>query len=110
VATGRLAITWACLRGVPAARPDGLGSLVAGTVSAPAAALATAAVAALAVLAVPGRPWLGPLAVAVALVGAGLLLRQVLRRIGGVTGDVLGAVTETAVTVALVVLSLDLTG
>src|SRR5579871_2410911 len=31
--TGRLALTWACRRGVPAARPDGLGALVAGTVS-----------------------------------------------------------------------------
>ena len=30
--TGRLALTWACRRGVPAARPDGLGALVAGTV------------------------------------------------------------------------------
>lgn len=110
VATGRLAITWACLRGVPAARPDGLGSLVAGTVSPPVAALTTGAVAALAVLAVPGRPWLGPVAVVVGLAAAGLLLRQVLRRIGGVTGDVLGAMTETAVTAALVVLSLGPTG
>ena len=32
VVTGRLAITWAGRRGVPAARPDGLGALVAGTV------------------------------------------------------------------------------
>jgi adenosylcobinamide-GDP ribazoletransferase len=110
VATGRLAITWACLRGVPAARPDGLGSLVAGTVSPPVAALTTGAVAALAVLAVPGRPWLGPVAVVVGLAAAGLLLRQVLGRIGGVTGDVLGAMTETAVTAALVVLSLGPTG
>ena len=30
--TGRLALTWACRRGVPAARSDGLGALVAGTV------------------------------------------------------------------------------
>ena len=33
VVTGRLALTWACRRGVVAARPDGLGALVAGTVS-----------------------------------------------------------------------------
>ncbi|HEX4253750.1 MAG TPA: adenosylcobinamide-GDP ribazoletransferase, partial [Streptosporangiaceae bacterium] len=31
--TGRLAITWACRRGVPPARPDGLGALVADSVS-----------------------------------------------------------------------------
>ena len=30
--TGRLAVTWACRRGVPAARPEGLGALVAGSI------------------------------------------------------------------------------
>ncbi len=30
--TGRLALTWACRRGVAAARPSGLGAMVAGTV------------------------------------------------------------------------------
>ncbi|MFI0417055.1 adenosylcobinamide-GDP ribazoletransferase [Spongiactinospora sp. 9N601] len=30
--TGRLAIMWGCRAGVPAARPDGLGAMVAGTV------------------------------------------------------------------------------
>ncbi len=30
---GRVAMTWSCRRGVPAARPDGLGALVAGSVS-----------------------------------------------------------------------------
>jgi adenosylcobinamide-GDP ribazoletransferase len=105
VATGRLAITWACLRGVPAARPDGLGALVAGTVPVLTAAGAAVAVALLAVPAADGRPWLGPLAVAVGLGAAGLLLQRVVRRIGGVTGDVLGAVSETATTAALVVLT-----
>ena len=32
VVTGRLALTWACRRGVAAARQEGLGALVAGTV------------------------------------------------------------------------------
>jgi len=32
--TGRLALTWACRRGVAAARPDGLGALVAEKVNA----------------------------------------------------------------------------
>src|SRR5271169_5817784 len=32
VVTGRLALTWACRRGVAAARPDGLGALLAETV------------------------------------------------------------------------------
>ncbi|HEY0357454.1 MAG TPA: adenosylcobinamide-GDP ribazoletransferase [Mycobacteriales bacterium] len=105
VATGRLAVTWACLRPVPAARPDGLGALVAGTVPPAVAVVGTALVAALAVPAVPGRPWQGPVAVALGLTAAALLLRQVVRRIGGITGDVLGAVAETAVTATIVVLA-----
>ncbi|HEY0485157.1 MAG TPA: adenosylcobinamide-GDP ribazoletransferase [Mycobacteriales bacterium] len=106
VAAGRLAITWACLRPVPAARPGGLGALVAGTVSPVAAVAVTVAVLALAVAADGDRPWLGPAAVAAGLGAAGLLLARVVRRIGGVTGDVLGAVAETAATAALVVLTL----
>src|ERR1700722_8894146 len=39
--TGRLALTWACRRGVAAARPDGLGALVAGTVRPVVAAVIT---------------------------------------------------------------------
>jgi adenosylcobinamide-GDP ribazoletransferase len=108
VATGRLAITWACLRGVAAARPDGLGAVVAGTVPTVAAALATMAVGGAAVFAVPGHPRVGPLAVAAGLLAAGLLLRQILRRIGGVTGDVLGAASEVATTATLIGLSLTL--
>ncbi|MEV4759199.1 adenosylcobinamide-GDP ribazoletransferase [Micromonospora sp. NPDC049559] len=107
-ATGRLAVSWACRRGVPAARPDGLGALVAGSLPAAVPAVATVAVAALALPAVPGRPWQGPVAVLVALAAAGLLLRHAVRRFGGVTGDVLGAQVEVATT--LVYLGLVLTG
>jgi adenosylcobinamide-GDP ribazoletransferase len=107
-AAGRLAVSWACRRGVPAARPDGLGALVAGTVGKPVLAVATAAVAIVAVPAVPGRPWQGPAAVAAALVITLLLLRHLVRRFGGVTGDVLGATVETTST--LVYLGLVLTG
>jgi adenosylcobinamide-GDP ribazoletransferase len=105
-ATGRLAIGWACRRGVPAARPDGLGALVAGTVGAVPLAVATAAVAGGAVAAVPGRAWQGPVAVAAALAAALLLTRHAVRRFGGITGDVLGAACEVSATVALVVLVL----
>jgi adenosylcobinamide-GDP ribazoletransferase len=114
--TGRLALTWACRRGVAAARPDGLGALVAGSVrpAIPAAAtVATlaAAVAAVAVSAtvfsatVAGEPlgWTLPLAV-VAGLGAGFgVQRHAVRRLGGITGDVLGALAEIAATVTLVV-------
>ncbi|WP_399552927.1 adenosylcobinamide-GDP ribazoletransferase [Streptomyces sp. WELS2] len=37
---------------------------------------------------------------------ADLLLRRCVRRFGGVTGDVFGALAETAATASLVVLSL----
>jgi adenosylcobinamide-GDP ribazoletransferase len=104
--TGRLAVSWACRRGVPAARPDGLGALVAGTVGAPALTLGTLLTAAVAVPAVPGRPWQGPLAVVAGLAASLLLVRHAVRRFGGITGDVLGAAVEVATSVALVVLVL----
>ncbi|GAA3118755.1 adenosylcobinamide-GDP ribazoletransferase [Streptosporangium carneum] len=116
-AAGRLALTWACGTGVPAARPGGLGAMVAGTVRrGPALAvtalvlLGTAAVAAAcAVLAPhpPTGPWpasLGPPAAVVAgLLAALALRRRAVRRLGGITGDVLGALVETATATALVV-------
>jgi adenosylcobinamide-GDP ribazoletransferase len=111
VVTGRLALTWACRRGVLAARPDGLGALVAGSVSpviAAAVTLATlaGAVAAVAVSAtVVGQPlgWTLPLAVIAGLGAAYVLQRHAAGRLGGITGDVLGALAEVATTVTLVV-------
>src|SRR5690606_34391547 len=100
------AVGLACRRGVPAARPDGLGALVAGTVPATVVLLWALAVALLALPAVPGRPWQGPLAVLAGLAAAEVLLRHARARLGGVTGDVLGAVTETSVTVIFVCASL----
>lgn len=108
VAAGRLAITWSCRRGVPAARPEGLGALVAGTLPPVVPAALTAAVLGLAVLAgwlLPGRTgsWLLPAAAAAGL-GAGLALGwHARRRLGGITGDVLGAVAEIAAAACLVV-------
>ena len=105
-AAGRLAAAWGCRRGVPAARPGGLGALVAGTAGWAALAAGTLAVAAVALPGVPGRPWQGPLAVLLALVAALAVLRHAVRRLGGITGDVLGALVELTVTVAYVVLVL----
>jgi adenosylcobinamide-GDP ribazoletransferase len=107
IATGRLAVTWACRRGIPAARPEGLGALVAGTVPVGAALAWTAALAALAVFAAPHRPWLGPVAVVAGVGAAVALTRHTARRLGGVTGDVLGACVEVATTACLLVLTLD---
>ncbi|RQW85284.1 adenosylcobinamide-GDP ribazoletransferase, partial [Micromonospora globispora] len=88
--------------------PEGLGALVAGTVGPVALVVGTVAVALLAVPAVPGRPWQGPVAVVAALAVAVGLLRHVVRRLGGVTGDVLGATVEIVTT--LVYLGLVLSG
>jgi adenosylcobinamide-GDP ribazoletransferase len=106
-ATGRLAVPFACRRGVPAARPQGLGALVAGTVPVPVAALAAILVAGAAIAATPGRPWQGPATVAVSLAVVVVLVRHAVRRFDGITGDVLGAAVEVATTVALVGLSLS---
>jgi adenosylcobinamide-GDP ribazoletransferase len=98
----RTAMTLACRQGVPPARPDGLGAAVAGVLG-----LRTAwAAAALVVLACAAAgPHAGVAALA-ALACAELLLRRCRARFGGVTGDVFGALSETAATAALVVLAL----
>jgi adenosylcobinamide-GDP ribazoletransferase len=106
VATGRLAITWACQRGVPPARGEGLGALVASTVGPVALAAGTVVVAGAAVAAVPGRPWQGPLAVLASLVLAGGVVRHAVRRVGGITGDVLGAAAEVATTTVYIGMSI----
>ncbi len=107
VATGRLAVTVACRRGVPAARPDGLGALVAGSVGWHSSAAGALLLGAVAVFAVPGRAWLGPVAILAGLGASILLVRHATRRLGGITGDVLGAVVEVATTVTFVGLALS---
>jgi adenosylcobinamide-GDP ribazoletransferase len=106
VGCGRLAVAWACRRGVPAARSTGLGAAFAGSVGWPALLLGSAAVATVAVAAVPGRAWQGPVCVAAGLSVALLVQRQAVRRFGGITGDVLGACVEASVTAAYLVLAL----
>jgi adenosylcobinamide-GDP ribazoletransferase len=105
-AAGRLAVPVACRQGVPAARSEGLGALVAGTVPVPALAAGAVAVAAAGTFAVPGRMWPGPAAAAAAVLIAGLVVHHCVRRFGGVTGDVVGAAVEVATTAALVALTL----
>ncbi|MFF8956941.1 adenosylcobinamide-GDP ribazoletransferase [Streptomyces sp. NPDC014894] len=105
--TARLALTLACRPGVPAARPGGLGAAVAETVPVRlASAVAVLAVAgcagAGALLGGAGGAAHGALAVLAGLVAAQLLLRHCVRRFGGITGDVFGALAETAATAALV--------
>jgi adenosylcobinamide-GDP ribazoletransferase len=109
--TGRLALTWACRHAVTAARPEGLGALVAGTVRPALAVGITLAVLAAAVSVVStgltgSTGFTLPLAVVAGLAAAFVLQRHAVRRLGGITGDVLGALIETAATVTLVVASM----
>ncbi|WP_066936223.1 adenosylcobinamide-GDP ribazoletransferase [Microtetraspora fusca] len=166
-AAGRLAITWSCRDGVPAARPGGLGAFVAGTVRRGPALAVTAAVLVCAAVLLPalgsallphltdaprsvagqvhapaGMPpsyssggdvapyhvvtplvgvrvvetpfrssisWAAvtfPLAVLAGLGAAALLRRRAVRRLGGITGDVLGALVECATTTTLLLCAL----
>jgi adenosylcobinamide-GDP ribazoletransferase len=114
----RLTLPWACRTSIPAARPDGLGAVVAATVRPATAALATALVLA-ATAALSWQPhrtgtatlnWerLAGTADAVLLaVAIGVLTsRWASRKLGGTTGDVLGATVELALPTALLALAL----
>ena len=109
--TGRAAAVLATGPGSPAAHPDGFGALVAGATTA--RARVAAGIAVLAVAAGTAAVVSGPVAAlrAAAAVLAGLLAAAVLRRIavrrlGGLTGDVFGALIEVAGAAALLALVL----
>lgn len=112
---GRYAVVLACRRSLPAANADGFGALVAGTQRISIAVWSVVS----AVFAV-GAGWLdgpdgatrfdwGPavralIVVAVVALGAYAFTRHCARRMGGTSGDVLGATLELSTTVALVAL------
>ena len=107
----RLAPAVCAVRGTPAARTEGLGHAVAGTVTRTGAlvvAIATAAVGALAAGFATGlSSFWAPVGCAVAVVLAAVaasvaVRRHAVRRLGGITGDVLGAAVEIALATALV--------
>lgn len=100
-AVGRVGFSWVARRGVPAARPGGLGASVAG--SQPRwVPLVWWAVLAAAGYAFAG--WRGPAAVLLsALVTIGLSAHTA-RRFGGMSGDVLGAAAELGTAATLLVL------
>jgi adenosylcobinamide-GDP ribazoletransferase len=108
VAASRAALALGCAMGVPSARPEGLGALFAGTVHGWAVAAVWVVVAAVVsgVGVLTGMPWWqGLVAGAVALGGSVLLLRRVVKRLGGVTGDVLGALIESSFVLMVVVVA-----
>jgi adenosylcobinamide-GDP ribazoletransferase len=106
----RSALTAASRAGVPAARPEGLGAMVAGTVPPPAAVAAGVGAAAVCAGAAAVFGAYGAarhaLAVLAGLGAAELLLRRCRRRLGGVTGDVFGALAEVSATATLLALCL----
>ena len=106
VCTSRVALTITCARGVPAARPDGLGASHAGSVPRPivaAAWLAAAAVSAATLAWAGGTWWHVAIGFGVAATAVGLLVLRASRRLGGVTGDIFGAAIE--ITMAILLLS-----
>jgi adenosylcobinamide-GDP ribazoletransferase len=108
VCASRAALALCCVRGLRPARPDGLGRTYTQTV--PPLVVAGLWVVAAALLAVAGHAagldwWRGPLAAAVALACLAVVLTRVVRRFGGVTGDVFGACVEIALAALLVALS-----
>lgn len=108
VVSARLGLTWACTPRWRPARPDGLGATVAQSTTALGASLLSVALLCLA----GALGWLlignalGGLAlvagVIAALLAAHLVCRTAERRLGGVTGDVLGAAVEWSTTASLV--------
>jgi adenosylcobinamide-GDP ribazoletransferase len=111
VVTGRTAVVLATGPGSPAARPDGFGALVAGATSARARIAAVAALLAVTVAGAAaawgGYPAVrGAVAVLAGLCAGDLLRRLARRRLGGMTGDVFGAVVELSAAVALLALAL----
>lgn len=105
-----------CMRGVPAARTDGLGPLVAGSVGgvqviASGLLAAALAVALDALLTMDSAQHLLSGGATLAAVGSGiavgvLFALRCIRRFGGITGDVLGACVELVFTTVLLVAAL----
>ena len=111
--TGRVSVVIAT--SAPAARPGGFGALVAGrttaaeralTVGALACAVAAAGLTAGGTAGGPGLAARGLAATLAGLLAGGLLQRTARRRLGGLTGDVFGAILQVSVTAVLVTCAL----
>jgi adenosylcobinamide-GDP ribazoletransferase len=105
VCCSRAALCLICLRGVPAARGDGLGVAVAGSVPRWAAVgcwLAVLLIMTAAAAWSRHSPISGVLATAAAASAVGVIVYRCVRRLGGVTGDVMGAGIEIAFTTMIV--------
>jgi adenosylcobinamide-GDP ribazoletransferase len=105
VCASRGALTLACRSGVPAARTDGLGVTVAGSVPWIATFgswIVLAIVLGLSQVALQGSYAAGVISALAAVVVVIVLVQWCVRRLGGVTGDVMGASIELAFTVMII--------
>lgn len=108
VAVSRASCALTCARGIPSARPDGMGATVAGTVPLPGLAVvlvASAMALGAAMPAVHAGSGVAAVAVLVMTVSVALLIRLATRVFGGVSGDVMGAAIELSLAAVLVTLS-----
>jgi adenosylcobinamide-GDP ribazoletransferase len=113
VVTGRVGVVIAAGTSTPSARPEGFGALVTATATMPAR---LAAVSSLLAAVAAGAVAAGGVALAARGVGAtlaGLLAAELLRRVaqrrlGGMTGDVFGAIIEVSTAAVLLVLALSM--
>jgi adenosylcobinamide-GDP ribazoletransferase len=108
VCVSRAALGLCCARGVPSARPGGLGDTYTQTVLLPVAAAVWGVAAVLLGLVAPGSGldwWRGPLAVVLAAGVVVVVIARATKRLGGVTGDVFGAAVELALATLLVALA-----
>jgi adenosylcobinamide-GDP ribazoletransferase len=110
VATSRVAVLMATAE--QAARPDGFGALIAGTTRPATRATAIAALFGVVIVAATAAVGLGFAARCAGAVLAGLAVAAAIqriarRRLGGITGDVFGAVIEVCTAAVLVVFALS---
>ncbi|MFL6090675.1 MAG: adenosylcobinamide-GDP ribazoletransferase [Aeromicrobium sp.] len=104
VLASRAALALACVRGIPAAAGGGLRAPFAESLSWPLALLRWVSAAAIAGLVVGlfGMPWQSAvIGFAVATIVVALVIRRAVTRLGGITGDIFGAVIELTLAVVL---------